>query len=88
MSEAIKDGGAAFPQGERKEERFTDNGGYGQSRTVTIATGGLSVRDYFAAAALTGILAANGDWHSDNELAGYAFYLADAMLSAREKGTT
>jgi hypothetical protein len=44
---------------------------------------GMSLRDYFAAAALTGILAADqgGDRKSDVEV---AYYYADLMLRRRE----
>ena len=59
---------------------------------------GLSVRDYIAAAALTGLLAATGNDPDDvtddgsqvegNEysLARYAYSLADAMLRVRTEG--
>jgi hypothetical protein len=67
-----KDGGQAFP--------VTDmNGGP--------ASGGMSLRDYFAAAALQGFLA-----HPDPDpdkpavtFAAWAYEQADAMLAARER---
>lgn len=50
-------------------------------------TGGLSVRDYFAAAALQGLIAAGADRHrDDDEVAAEAFAFADAMLEARGDG--
>ena len=49
-------------------------------------TGGMTLRDYFAAAALQGMLA-NPDFNgaSDAAVAGFAFRQADAMLAARER---
>jgi hypothetical protein len=45
----------------------------------------MSLRDYFAAAALTGILAdPNGSGHLQ-EVSGFAYLVADAMLAARER---
>ena len=49
-------------------------------------TGGMSLRDYFAAAALQGILACQENMGRDD--AGWAviaYSLADAMLKEREK---
>lgn len=44
-----------------------------------------ALRDYFAANALTGLLAHNAsDTHSDKELATQAYHLADAMLAERD----
>lgn len=49
-------------------------------------TGGMSLRDYFAAAALQGILAKPELYRpSHAKAAGYAFSQADAMLAARER---
>jgi hypothetical protein len=63
-----KDGGQAFP--------VTDmNGGP--------ASGGMSLRDYFAAAALQGLLANASE--VNDELAAEAFMAADAMIAARER---
>lgn len=50
---------------------------------------GMSLRDYFAAQALTGLLANQGDAVKDNDairaIAGFSFDLADAMLEARNQ---
>jgi hypothetical protein len=57
---------------------------------------GMTLRDYFAAAALQGLCAgfsaqANDDWPRDDEPEGYevaashSYLMADAMLKAREK---
>ena len=44
---------------------------------------GMTLRDYFAAAALTGLMEASGAMH-DKEIAEWAYKFADAMLTARE----
>jgi hypothetical protein len=46
---------------------------------------GITIRDYFAAAALTGILANPDSSSSADALCHYAFVYADAMLAEREK---
>ena len=47
--------------------------------------GGLSMRDYFAAAALQGICASGpSKEYTDQRLANEAYKLADAMLAERE----
>lgn len=78
----------AFPQQIRPIVRITDNVvEYGEPAL----TGGLSMRDYFAAAALSGIQpefrSAPGTIIAQDyeELAKYAYRLADAMLDARRK---
>jgi len=46
---------------------------------------GMDLRDYFAARAMQGMLAENGGGAINNdELADWAYLLADAMLKARE----
>ena len=46
---------------------------------------GISIRDYFAAKALQGMLAENGGGAlSNDKLAAYAYNIADEMLRARE----
>ena len=46
---------------------------------------GMTLRDYFAAAALQGICANAESWQVPfDDLAGYAWQQADAMLKARE----
>ena len=44
---------------------------------------GMTLRDYFAAAALTGLMEQSGVLH-DKEIAKWAYQFADAMLRARE----
>lgn len=65
------DGGAAFPQSV-----------YGQ----WAPEGGMTLRDYFAAKAMQGILCSGKGIHSDQfMLSRDAYEVADAMLEARSK---
>jgi len=51
------------------------------------SVGGLSLRDYFAAAALQGLICHYGrDAIADEDKARDAYELADAMLAARKEG--
>lgn len=70
-----KDGGPAFPV-----QRLGSDGPPECEAHV-----GLSLRDYFAAAALTGVLA--NDWRSDDMkvLAEEAYEMAEAMLAERAR---
>ena len=70
MSQPINDGGPAFPMGYHPEGNSADHFG-------------MTIRDYFAAAALQGILA-NGGGASWDDDATHAYLCADAMLKARE----
>lgn len=66
-------GGAAFPRSESLQ--------YSQH-----ITGGMTLRDYFAAKAIQGMLAENGGGaRSNDDLAVIAYALADAMLKARNQ---
>ena len=75
MSNQINDGGPAFPCVYYSEPI----GSIGPQLTIK---GGLSIRDYFAAAALE--KASRGSDRNADEIAKRAFYIADAMLKARE----
>ena len=71
MNQPINDGGSAFPSPPSQHS----NGFYSTGE-------GMTLRDYFAAAALQGILAVGGfNWDDDSK---NAFKAADAMLKARE----
>lgn len=70
----MKDGGPAFPE----SVRTTDLAG----NPLAIIKNGMSLRDYFAAAALTG-MCARGEHHGS--LHKYAYEIADAMLAERDK---
>ena len=78
-------GGPAFPQLQFEVDQFSDR--------HTEATGGMTLRDYLAAAALTGLLANS---YNDGEnkplslatrldMAEMAYWQADEMLKVRAK---
>jgi hypothetical protein len=71
-NQPISDGGPAFPHTTQWD-----------GITPAINYHGISMRDYFAAAALQGILADGGGASWDDD-AKNAFKAADAMLKARE----
>ena len=83
------DGGPAFPT-EANEIAKAQAMGFGWPAPVSR---GMSLRDYFAAAALQGILASNYDPHGGEESASsdnkacalHAYEIADAMIAEREK---
>jgi hypothetical protein len=73
------DGGPAFPQG-------IDEGASEAGFPIVQHTGGMTLRDYFAAKALQGELAAQGNgesWANFDALAVRCRRIADAMLRAR-----
>lgn len=79
----MKDGGPVFPVGRRE----TENGAL-----ISDWSNGMSLRDYFAAAALQGLLAsmAHPESHGSNldcypQSATQAYAIAGAMLAEREK---
>ena len=65
-----KDGGPAFPS------TISDDG---------LHVGGMSLRDYFAAKAMQGLMASPADPESMEVAAKWSYKLADAMLKAREE---
>ena len=69
-------GGSAFPA---KEVTSTS---FGLKTSFHL---GMSLRDYFAAAALPGILATQTAHQSMELVVGIAYYAADCMLQEREK---
>ena len=80
MSEPIiDDGGPVFPQPLYKDQitgQYVPVDAFGD-------LGGMTLRDYFAAAALTGYLAASHTDGEPEEFANVAYIIADAMLKAR-----
>jgi hypothetical protein len=78
------DGGPAFPGQEQitvmRESGYTDE---------WVPVGGMTLRDYFAAAALQGVLAGLGPVDlpegSEDRVARVCFIAADAMLHERQK---
>jgi hypothetical protein len=75
MSVPINDGGPAFPSVYYSEPI----GSIGPQLTIK---GGMTLRDYFAAAALQGNLIEQTA--SNEDVSKHAYALADAMLKARE----
>jgi hypothetical protein len=76
------DGGPAFP---RPISEDRSSGDLPDGNRMVREQGGMSLRDYFAAAALTGILAQTPKADHASEFARQAYVCADAMLSEREK---
>ena len=74
MEQKIETGGPAFPAPDLGEHDFGQRGAYW----------GMTLRDYFAAAALTGIIAKGEDEMYPMYRASEAYALADAMLKERE----
>jgi hypothetical protein len=72
MSDKINDGGPAFPHKTQWD-----------GITPAINYHGISMIDYFAAAALTGLMADGGGASWDDD-ATHAYLCADAMLKAME----
>ncbi|KKN68474.1 hypothetical protein LCGC14_0451100 [marine sediment metagenome] len=72
----IKDGGGAFPQVPQLD--------LGKDGEIKLRCDGISVLDYFAAAALTGLLANSDGCEYMAEHADMAYCAAIAMLSERE----
>lgn len=72
MTNQINDGGPAFARDSHMDKQI---GLYVQQQ-------GMSLRDYFAAAALQGLLAYDGDCST---AIGLAYHTADAMLDWRKK---
>jgi hypothetical protein len=76
-----KDGGPAFPA-------FPYPKGHNDEQAKIILQLGMSLRDYFAAAALQGLLAHEGHnhtWENARSVCNDALCIADVMLMEREK---
>ena len=79
MDTPINDGGPAFPVPDSHDAN-------GQ---VQYGCNGMTLRDYFAAKALQGMMANQSVLDNSSSqpwMASAAFWIADAMLAAREKG--
>lgn len=82
-------GGPAFPQDYAHTKVLVDMQRVGDITVNQLSDwskqlAGMTLRDYFAAKALSGLLAhPASDAHSDKEIAQQAFNMADAMLKAR-----
>lgn len=75
---AKNDGGTAFPA-----ETNEHSGAFGVPSRI-VSSGGMSLRDYFAARAMQPLIA-GGQFGSIEYLAEKAYIYADAMISEREK---
>ena len=84
MSNEIDDSGPAFP---KLTALWNDNRNSGGNNFKAETVGGMSLRDYFAAAALQGIISAVPYEESVgfDRAAGWAYDYADAMLKARKE---
>ncbi len=78
----IEDGGAAFPY--RVRSTITSSDGIPRSYMVEECEAGLSLRDYFAAAAMQGMVSSSLNVANDEALAKYSYALADEMIKARK----
>ena len=77
-----EDGGPAYPVIDRTQT----TGEYDEIHNYRMESYGMSLRDYFAGQALTGLLAANTQERYDEEwMAVSAYSIADAMLTERER---
>ena len=84
MNDTINNGGPAFPE-------IRIRGGDNYNQPMKIYYGGMTLRDYFAAKAMLGLLAkgvadeiireSDMDW--PDAIAGDSYAMADAMLKAR-----
>lgn len=78
----IDDGGPAFP---------IPPCGTGDPRDgMTTGSDGISIRDYFAAKAMQGMLASDSEdkisaWQNPEKAAAWAYQFADAMIARRAK---
>ena len=78
MSDNIDDGGSAFPHVRLKPDRADP------CSSMTEVSSGMSLRDYFAAAALTGALSSRSDLiESRQYVVERSYDIADAMLKER-----
>jgi hypothetical protein len=75
MTKQTNDGGPAFP---------CESYGLKNGRETTVPAQGMTLRDYFAAAALQGIMAGHYTSKAKEWAPKCAYNLADAMLAQRE----
>ena len=86
MSNQINDGGPAFPISPTSVTMEPNPNGVGMLATHHGMKSGVTIRDYFAAAALQGLMASiqpNQIW-SCEDVAVTCHRMADAMIKARE----
>ena len=86
MNQPINDGGPAFALGPTASTMKNADGGCNMLVTHYGMERGISIRDYFAAAALQGLLGnpqSNSNW-DESDVAKFCYYQANEMLKARE----
>lgn len=83
----MNNGGPAFPTTKRLTENYMDQAGYGKARDISVLSGGMTLRDYFAAKAMAAYISTYpmGDIYEEEVIAVDAYAMADAMLAARER---
>ncbi|MGE2012587.1 hypothetical protein HV189_05790 [Enterobacter sp. RHBSTW-00422] len=74
-----KTGGRAFPC-----DSIVERDEVGHLHGFEISSGGMTLRDYFAAKAMQGIISSECNYGAFSDLASDAYSIADAMLRARE----
>lgn len=81
MSNTRDDGGPAFPVADFDYQAFKP----GNADELKRLLSGMTLRDYFAAKAMEGLIACpDTDWNSHRERAAFAYAQADEMLRARQ----
>lgn len=76
-------GGPAFPVSDIKRVNFMDSLGYArQTGPLSVLEGGMTLRDYFAAKAMQGLVTRIGK-HDADLIAHDAYAMADTMIKAR-----
>lgn len=84
----MKNGGPAFPS--KQKALMIKSEHIGIASEYEIDTNGMTLRDYFAAKAMQGMIEAFGKSEGDTNIipsgiASYAYGIADAMLKARKE---
>lgn len=74
-----KTGGRAFPC-----DSIVERDEVGHLHGFQVSSGGMTLRDYFAAKAMQGIISSECNYGAFSDLASDAYSIADAMLRARE----
>ena len=86
MSEQIEDGGPAFPRSRTIAHEIS-----GPYSTASTAEYGMSLRDYFASAAMAAMLSnpanygSENEWRDESTVSAQAYEIADDMLEERAK---
>jgi len=74
-----KTGGRAFPC-----DSIVERDEVGHLHGFEVSSGGMTLRDYFAAKAMQGIISSECNYGAFSDLASDAYSIADAMLLVRE----